>query len=162
MKKVLSFDNDLTEGYRAIGISSHLRDFRLCWNLNNILKADFKKNKDLEFASKKSPLENFSFFFHYNSDQRCFYYLLSNKKNNSLILEKMSQADYILLINGPYRPDEITQIIIQNLKKTTNILTAFLIDMSKIKAEMNHFLNDLELHYDAVVKDSKLNLLIQH
>jgi hypothetical protein len=161
MKKLLPFDDDLTEEYQAIAISSHLKDFRLCWNLNNVLKADFKKNKDLEFASKKSPLENFSFYFHYNCDQRCFYYLLSNKKNNSLILEKMPQADYLLIIKGHFRSDEISRFIL-NLKKTTNILTAVLIDMSNIKNEMNHFLYDLELHYDAVVKDSKLNLLLQH
>jgi len=161
MKKLLPFDNDLTEGYQAIAISSHLKDCRLCWNLNNVLKADFKKKEDFTFATKKSPLEKYSFYFYYDNDHRCFYYLLSNKKNNSLILDKMTQADYILLINGHFRSDEITYII-KNLKKTTNILTAFLIDMSKIKTEMNNFLNDLELHYLSVIKDSKLNLLIQH
>jgi hypothetical protein len=161
MKKILSFEYDLTEEYQAIAISSHLKDYKLCWNLNNILKTDLRKNEDLEFTSKKSPLEKYSFFYHYNQDQRCFYYLLSNKKNNSLILEKMQETDYILLIKGFFQLEEISRIV-QNLKKTTNILTAFLIDMTKIKKEMNAFLTDLEIHYLTVLRDSKNNLLIQH
>ena len=161
MKKILPLDFDLTEEFQAIAISSHLRDFRLCWNLNNILQANFKKFEDMPFASKKSPLEKYSFYFYYNPDQRCYYYLLANKKNKSLILEKIPQADYILLIRGHFRSNEIPQFI-QNLKKTTNILTAFLIDMTKIPKEMSLFLNDLELHYISVLNDSKTNLLIQH
>jgi hypothetical protein len=161
MKKILPFDFDLTEEFQAIAISSHLRDFKLCWNLNNILKADFIKHQDMPYASKKGPLEKYSFYFFYNPDQRCFYYLLANKKNQSLILEKIPQADYILLIKGHFRSDEIPRII-QSLKKTTNILTAFLIDMNKVAKEMNIFLNDLELHYISVLKDSNHNLLIQH
>jgi hypothetical protein len=161
MKKILSFEYDLTEEYHAIAISSHLKYYKLCWNLNNILKTDLRKNEDLEFTSKKRPLEKYSFFYHYNQDQRCFYYLLSNKKNNSLILEKMQETDYILLIKGFFQLEEISRIV-QNLKKTTNILTAFIIDMTKIKKEMNAFLTDLEIHYLTVLRDSKNNLLIQH
>jgi hypothetical protein len=161
MKKILPLDFDLTEEFQAIAISSHLRDFRLCWNLNNILQADFKKFQDMPFASKKSPLEKYSFYYFYNPDQRCFYYLLSNKKNNSLILEKIPQADYILLIRGHFRSNEIPQFI-QNLKKTTNILTAFLIDINKVAKEMNLFLNDLELHTISVLKEPSPGLLIQH
>ncbi len=160
MKKILSFEYDLTEEYQAIAISSHLKDYKLCWNLNNILHTDLRKKEDLAFASKKSPLEKYSFYYHYDQDQRCFYYLLSNKKNNSLILEKMQQADYILLIKGFFQPEQINRII-QNLKKTTNILTAFIIDTSKIQKEMNAFLTDLEIHYINVLRDSKTNMLIQ-
>jgi hypothetical protein len=145
MKKILSIEYDLTEEYQAIAISSHLKDFRLCWNLNNILKADFRKNEDLEFASKKNSVEKYSFYYHNDQDHRWYYYLISNKKNNSFILEKTPQADYLLLIKGNLQQQIILDII-QNLKKTTNILTAFLIDMTKIQKEMNLFLTDLELH----------------
>jgi hypothetical protein len=161
MKKILLSDFDLTEEYQAIAISSHLRDFRLCWNLNNILRADFKKYLDLPFASKKSPLEKYSFYFFHNPDQRTFFYLLSNKKNNSFILEKIPQADYILLLKGFFRSGEI-QLMIHNLRNTTNILTAFLIDIQNVAKEMNLFLYDLELHYLSVLKDSSPNLLIQN
>lgn len=161
MKKVLSVDFDLTEEYKAIGISSHLKDYKLCWNLNHILQADLQKIADLEFSTKKNPLEKYSFYYHYKPDQRCFYYLISNKKNNSMILEKMHEIDYILLIKGPI-PDKIPNSIVSNLKKTQNILTAFIIDMKKVQKDMNVFLNDLELHYISVLRDSNKHLLIQH
>lgn len=161
MKKSLAFEYDLTEEYQAIAISSHLKDYKLCWNLNHILKADLRKNQDLEFSSKKSPLEKYSFYYYYNTDQRCFYYLLSNKKNNSLILEKMHAVDYILLIKGFLQAKEINNIVLE-LKKTTNILTSFMIDMTQIKKDMNFFLTNLEIHYINVLRDNNQHLLIQH
>jgi hypothetical protein len=161
MKKTFSFEYDLTEEYQTIAISSHLKDYRLCWNLNHILKADLQKVADLEFSSKKSALEKYSFYYYYNPDQRCFYYLLSNKKNHSMILEKMTGVDYILLIKGFLQNKELNRII-KDLKNTQNILTAYLIDMSHIQKEMNFFLTDLELHYINVLRDSNKHLLIQH
>ena len=125
------------------------------------LQADLQKITDLEFSSKKNTLEKYSFYYHYKPDQRCFYYLISNKKNNSMILEKMQEIDYILLIKGPI-PEKIPNSIVSNLKKTQNILTAFIIDMKKVQKEMNVFLTDLELHYINVLRDSNKHLLIQH
>ena len=154
MKKVLAFDNDLTEDYQAIAISSHLKDFKLCWNLNNILKIDLLKKLDFAYTAKKGSVENYSFYFYHNEDLRLTYFLLSNKKNNSQIIEKMPETDYILLINPQLIQDEIT-LIIQNLKKTTNILTAFLIDLTKIKKDRSSFIHELELHYAAVKKKLK-------
>lgn len=160
MKKVLPFDCDLTDEYQAIAISCHLKDYKLCWNLNNILHTNFRKKPDLEFASKKSNIEKYSFYYFFNHDLRCTYYLISNKKNNSLILEKMQGIDFILLIKGYFLGDEIKHIL-QNLRSTPNILTAFTIDMTRLNKEMNLFLSELEIHYLTVLRDSKTNLLIQ-
>ncbi len=157
MKKVLSFDNDFTNDYQIIAVSSHLKDYKLCWNLNNILKTDLLKKPDMAFAYQKGNLENYSFFYHHDEDLKRTYFLLSNKKNNAQIIEKIPEADFLLIINPPIKSEEIN-LIIQNLKKTTNILTAFLIDITKKKKEINFVLNELEMHYLSVKMNSKTDL----
>ncbi len=158
MKKFISFEYNLTEEYHAIGISSHLKDYKLCWNLNNILEINLQKNNNFISSKKKSNLEEYSFYHYYDLNQRCFYYLLSNKKNNSFLIEKMPETDYVLLMKGYMNQQKINDIVI-NIKKTTNILTAFLINMEKYN-EMNGFLTDIELHYINVIKETGSHLLI--
>jgi len=158
MKKFISFEYNLTKEYHAIGISSHLKDYKLCWNLNNILEINLQKNNNFISSKKKSNLEEYSFYHYYDLNQRCFYYLLSNKKNNSFLIEKMPETDYVLLMKGYMNQQKINDIVI-NIKKTTNILTAFLINMEKYN-EMNGFLTDIELHYINVIKETGSHLLI--
>ncbi|MEI6122356.1 MAG: IPExxxVDY family protein [Bacteroidota bacterium] len=157
MKKIFSFEYNLTDDYRAIGISAHLKDYKLCWNLNHILEINLQKNQNFISSKKKSTREEYSFYHYYDENNRCFFYLLSNKKDNAMLMSKMPEIDYILLIKG-FLNDEKIEHTIANIKKTTNILTAFLINMNKY-SEMNGFLTDMELHYINVIKHSNKQLL---
>ena len=143
MKKI-SFVYDLTDEYSIIGICSHLKDYKLCWNLNKVLKSNLSKYEDFSFNGKNSIDEKYSFFYYNDQNNRNIIFLLSNKKNNIPLLEKIPEADFLLIIKGVFSGQR-TDELISALKKTSNILTVFLVNMDKIK-EMNSFLTELELH----------------
>jgi len=143
MKKI-SFVYDLTEEYRVIGICSHLKDYKLCWNLNKVLNIDLLKIDDFSFNRKNAEGEKYSFYYFYDQNSRNDIFLISNKKNNSSLLEKIPEADFLLMIKG-FCSEKKVEELISALKKTNNILTAFSVNMNKIK-EMNSFLTETELH----------------
>ncbi|HNW89593.1 MAG TPA: IPExxxVDY family protein [Bacteroidales bacterium] len=142
--KKISFLYDLTNEYRIIGICSHLKEYKLCWYTNKVLNSNFSKMDDFSFNGKNDTDEKYSFFYFNDNDNRNNIYLLSNKNNNIPLLEKIPEADYLLIIKGVFSAKR-TEELIAGLKKINNILTVFFVDMSKIK-EMNSFLTALELH----------------
>jgi hypothetical protein len=150
MKKKISFVYDLTNEYCVFGICSHMKDYKLCWNLNKVLNIDLSKYEDFSSSEKKSASEKFSFFYYNDQNYRNNIFLLSNKKNNITLFEKIPDADYLLMIKGQISAKK-TDGLISALKKTSNILTVFIVNMEKIK-EMNNFLTEIELHQMSVLK----------
>jgi len=142
--KKISFVYDLTDEYHIIGICSHLKEYKLCWHLNKILNSNLSKLEDFSFSNKNVTGENYSFFYYNDKNNRNNIFLLSNKNDNMTLLEKIPEADFLLIVKGVFSGKRIEEII-SALKKTSNILTVFSVNMDKIK-EMNSFLTELELY----------------
>jgi len=80
MIKKISFVYDLTDEYRTVGICSHLKDYKLCWNLNKVLNYNLIRFDDFVPEGKKTTDERYTFFYFYDQNHRNGVYLLSNKK----------------------------------------------------------------------------------
>lgn len=151
--KKISFVYDLTDEYQIIGICSHLKEYKLCWNINKILNSNLSKWEDFSFSTKNVSGGNFSFFYYNDLNNRNNIFLLSNKNDNMVLLDKIPEADFLLIIKGVFSDKRIEEII-SALKKISNILTVFSVDMNKIK-EMNSFLTELELYQMSVEERPK-------
>ncbi|HNX06060.1 MAG TPA: IPExxxVDY family protein [Bacteroidales bacterium] len=143
MKKKISFVYDLTDEYRIIGICSHLKEYKFCWYLNKVLNCNLVKKEDFSFAGRNPVPANFSIYYYNDQNQRNQIFLLANKSDNAVLLEKVPEADLLLVIKGLF-PDNKTEELISSLKKISNVLTVFSVDMARIK-EINTFLTEVEL-----------------
>ncbi len=150
MAKKISFTYDLTEEYITIGISSHLKEYKLCWYINQILKINLSKFEDFSLERKNSGKENFSFFYCNDNNTRINFFFVANKNQNMTLLEKIPEADFLLMIKGNFVSKKITDLTTA-LKKVNNVLTVFQVNMASVK-EMNLFLTELELHLADVLK----------
>lgn len=153
MAKKISFAYDLTDDYTAFGISSHLKNYKLCWNLNKALNIDLSKLEDFSPVNKNAGDNAFPFFYFEDQNNRNEIFLLSNKKNSQLLFDKIPEADYILLIKGIFHRKK-TDTLVSTLIKTSNIITVFLIDTKKIKG-INTFLSEVELHIFNLITQKK-------
>ena len=71
--------------FKLICISSHEKDYRICWALNNILELDLTKSEPLEIKSKKQNSPSFfSLFSFENADEFMEYFVISNFSENKL------------------------------------------------------------------------------
>ena len=134
-KKKLLIQNDYD--FLLLGISCGEKPFRLCWALNNQLKATFAKEKDMEVQEKNQTNQSkFPVFAYHNDEMFTDYRIILNKSENKFLVPEFKQADYLLMVQGSL-PSVEKNSILKKVKDVTFVQTAFEIDPKKIKSKEN-------------------------
>ena len=151
-KRILLDIHTTPAWYTLTGISCHLRDYRLSYLLNENLGFEMVRLEDLPCitpgAKESSP---FSLFRWKDEDHYNVYYLLANRSGESLLIPQMRQADFLLLVEGPFKKKQQDELLAR-LRRVPNINTAFGIPFSSVKNYEN-ILTDLELHLNDLSKE---------
>lgn len=144
-----------------IGISSHEKDYRFCWALNNKLKLELVKIDSLEIKGKKQITPSFfSFFAFEDEDQFKEYSVLANlsesksmalvennlfetgerkqgsQTENEYLVPEHKQLNYLFIIRGEMEDEEV-EALIKQIKEIDIILTAVRIDPKGLKSKQN-------------------------
>lgn len=151
VKKLSTLLYDLTDEYQIIGISSPLKDYKICWLINNTHTIQLTRYKDFNLILKNKKKEGFSYFSYIDSSSGTNYFLLSNKQEKKVLLEEIS-IDYLFIVKNASRLFDKKQLI-SSIKKIKNIQTVIPVDLKKIK-EINTFLTELEYHQDETIKQA--------
>ncbi len=133
-KKILkvSFDFDIT----LIGISSSLKDYRLCWFINKHLPLKFERIQDLEIYSDFGEVSFHSCFkFSYDNIETDLY-IISNKNGPGYIIPESKETDYFMLSTESLNSEE-EKAILNGLKKIDTIQSAYLLDPYSFKSREN-------------------------
>lgn len=163
-KITFKLENDIDSelDFNLIGISSSLRDYRLCHFINKNTGLDFifgkespmdhngnLKNKcaeELDFHivydlnKGKSKTENTHHFQMYRCCCESFnyeYYILNNKsQENGVLIPEAANFDYFMIIKH-YIDEEDLDILMDNLKSIDNVLMVKEIDPTILKSKEN-------------------------
>jgi hypothetical protein len=150
----IEFDFDFV----LIGISSHEKDYRFCWRINNELKLNLLKKDPLEIKNKKQKTPSFFSFF-WCEEPKLFaeYAVIANasetkrseKMSNTLfndlsgadndsdfLIPEQKQFNYFFVIKGEVETDELDNIIKQ-IKSIENVQTAVRIDVKTLRSKEN-------------------------
>lgn len=143
-----------------IGISSHEKDYRLCWALNNALELDLIKIDSLEIKQKKDNKPSFFSLFHFeNPDEFKEFFIVSNlsedkqfvsdnltlfnkgpkgaqSTENGILIPEQKQMDYFFIIRGELDDVDVNEYI-KKIKKVDFVLTAVEIDAAGLKSKSN-------------------------
>lgn len=138
-----------------IGISSHEKDYRLCWMLNKQLGLELFKTDSLEIKGKKQETPSFFSLFTYENEELFREYTvianLSESKSvikgdslfdavnpaeNELLIPEHKQMDYFFVIKGEIENEE-TDEIIRKIKEIESVQTAVRIDVTQLKSKQN-------------------------
>lgn len=134
----LTLDIEYDYDFVLIGISCHLKDYRLCWTINSRgMGIDFTKTADIEIHGKnQEEASRFSQFIYDNEDINLNFNLISNRGSRGYLIPEQKQADYLLMVTGNFT-DSQTRELLKDLKEIDFILTAFTIDVNKLKSKQN-------------------------
>ena len=134
-KKKLLIQNNYD--FFLFGISCGEKPYRLCWALNNQLKATFSKDKDMEVQEKNQTVQTkFPMFVYRNEEMFTDYRIILNKSESKFLVPEFKQADYLLMVQGSL-PSVEKNSILKKVKEVTFVQTAFEIDPKKIKSKEN-------------------------
>jgi hypothetical protein len=134
-KTVLNIEYDFN--FWLVGISSHLRDYRISWALNKELNVDLKKEPDYEIGQKKPMDSQFFSHYAYNCEEtQRNYHLFANKCPSGFLLPEVKHADYLLMLDGNFNEQYIEQLC-KLVRKIDHINTVFEIDVETLKSKKN-------------------------
>ncbi len=154
----ISYDYD----FLLIGISSHEKDYRICWALNKKFGIDLIKKDSLEIKGKKHATPSyFSFFVFDKKEDFLEYSVIANfsenkellakgdtlfnkedklKKNNQtaneLLVPEQKQMNYFFILRGEVG-DEQADEILKMIKEMEVVQTAMRIDVTQLKSKQN-------------------------
>lgn len=144
MAKKIKIDIDFSQDNFLIAISCHQKDYWIAYRLNESLKLNLKRMKDLPvFQAKLDKLVEYPLFSFEDADTCVGYYLVSNHNPESKLFSSQRATDYFLLANGTVSVAD-KKVLVDQIKRIPKVLTAFHLDLSLIK-NIDSFLSDLEL-----------------
>ena len=136
----LSFD------YSIIGIASQLKDYRLCFFINQALGIKLERKGELPVSkSSDEDLEYYPFFRFFHEAHRLNWFLVPNKNHRQqIMISGLRQLNFFLISDGK-PPFMSFDGHIQSLRNIANVQMAQEIVLSKSKSIIP-FLQDLELY----------------
>ncbi len=116
----LDLDEEVAPPAKLFGLSSHVRDYRLCWSLNNSLGINLKKRNssvgEIQFAC-------------INSAQEWCYTLIQNRTASGLLLPELKQADFLFFVQHGEDAEEIDHY--SGLQRAQFVNAVFSLDPKK-------------------------------
>ena len=120
-----------------IGISSHEKDYRICWAINNQLGLNLTKTDALEIKDKKQDEpSHFSLFSFELPDEFMEYFIIANRSEKGLLIPEQKQVDYFFIIRGEIEDEKVMEMI-KLIKESNLVQTAFRVDVNALKSKQN-------------------------
>ena len=139
-KQLLHVDYDYD--FLLIGICSHAKDYRLCWEINKILGIKLERENEITLNSDmsvgagtpSSELNAYSLYFYEDEENNNYFHVISNKSSHETLITEQKQVDYFLRIKGNINSGHPGDII-KKLRSIPIVLTAYEIDPNKLKSK---------------------------
>ncbi len=144
MPRKITLNIDNKSNYLMIGISSHLKDYRISFFLNRVLGFNFRRIDDFTYSARGNETLSYPVFVYHDPDLRAHFCLMSNHHPEKKLIPALKQTDYFIFTNDPINDNNV-QDLVRQIKSTPNVLTAYKIDPSEVK-NMDVISADLELH----------------
>ena len=133
--KTLRFNEDFELDFLILGINSHIKLYKLCWEINKKLHTSFVKNKNHTINNNKE-FERFSYT---DKNSEITYNIISNVSTTGYLDSNNKSVNYFMIVQGEIYN---TQKIIERLNQIEDILLVFELNLSKIKTITPFIIND--------------------
>ena len=124
--------------FTVLAINSHIKAYKLCWNINNSMQLNFEKkndhyiNEDLWFSR-----------YAYTSNDGVEYDLLANRSKKGYLVPNQKSINFFLVVKSDYwKQDKLD--FISKLRNAADVLLVFEIDIENLKYIERFIFNDKE------------------
>ena len=122
--------------FAVLAINSHIKAYKLCWNINKLLKLNFEKKKDHRIKE-----ELYFARYMYVCDDDVEYTLLANHSKKGCLIASQKSVNFFLLIKNDYWQQEKIEFI-SKLRDIEDILLVFEVDTNLMKHIDRFIFND--------------------
>jgi len=97
LKKIIQIPDGINLPEQIIGISSQNTDYKVAWEINNILNIELKKYPDKKIEIKDSEDVNLSYYY-FKGDKDEKYFILQNSAKGYNLLTKLKNINFFFII----------------------------------------------------------------
>ncbi|GAB3420135.1 IPExxxVDY family protein [Niabella aquatica] len=98
---------------KLLGIVTTVKDYRFCWNLNNMLGINFRINHDIEINLKRKKRQYFFSVYEYHEPYSALcHYLYNNLYDGEYLLPEFKNLDFLWLMKN----DTVTKEYLDQIK----------------------------------------------
>ena len=105
------------------GISSHVKDHRLCWSINRTIGLELTRRRIALSEDVLGRTMRFTAYDHIDEASNARFTLVNNHSGDGFLLKEQRQTDYFLVVDNELaeqHPD-----LLDRLRATDFVLTAF-------------------------------------
>ena len=124
--------------FTVLAINSHIKAYKLCWNINRLMQLNFKKKND-------HNIQHDLWFSRYTyiSDEEVEYDLLSNRSKKGYLVPNQKSINFFLVVKSDYWLQDKIRFM-NELRSTPDVLLAFELDLTNLKHIDRFIFNDKE------------------
>jgi hypothetical protein len=137
MKLKLDLDELAEEFFRdtrLVGIVAPIKDYQLCWQLNQLLTIDFRNNNDIEIQLKRKKRDYYFAVFQYcELTNSLVHYLYNNQFDGEYLLPEFRHLDFLYLLKGDVVSDNSLHELMDTIKKINGVQLVMELAHEKIR-----------------------------
>jgi len=120
----------------VLAINSHIKGYKLCWNINNKLGFNFEMT-DAHIISEDLEFTRYSM----RNAKDVKFDILSNRSKKGFLIPSQKSVNYFLVIKDESW-NEIKESFLSKLRAINEILLVFELDLEKIKNSNRFIIHD--------------------
>lgn len=137
MKLKLDLD-ELSEAFfrdtRLIGLVAPMRDYQLCWHINQVFAIDLRKNNEIEIQLKRKRRDYYFAVFQYAEPTGALvHYIYNNQFDGEYLLPEFHHLDFIYLLKGDPVSSERLNEILGTLREIRDVQMATELPLDKLR-----------------------------
>lgn len=122
------------EDTRLLGIMAPVKDYQFCWQINGMLRMDFRINNEIEIQLKRKKRDYFFSVYEYCEPTGTLgYYVYNNKFDGEYLLPEFKHFDFLLLMKGDIVSDELLRQAIDSIRAIHGVQLVTELTNEKIK-----------------------------
>jgi hypothetical protein len=137
MKLKLDLDELAEEFFREsrlIGIVAPIKDYQLCWQLNQLLSIALRNNNDIEIQLKRKKRDYYFAVFQYNEPNNSLvHYLYNNQFDGEYLLPEFRHLDFLYLFKGDVVTDDFLKNMMETIRKINGVQLVMELAHDKIR-----------------------------
>lgn len=130
--------DDFFRDSSLIGIISRQREYQLCWQLNGLMRFNFKMNNEVEVVLEKKEKRCFFHVYEYKEPTRfTTHYLYSNHYKGEFLVPELKHIDFLWLLKGDYYNEKEVKWLMDGIRQVNSIQLVTLIHPLELKSREN-------------------------
>ncbi len=125
---------DFFEDTRLLGIVAPVKDYQLCWFINQLFRFRFRMNNEIEIQLTKKQRKYFFPVYEYNEpNSSLVHYLYNNQDDGEYLLPEFKHLDFLWLLKGDLVENESINHMISSIKNIYAVQLVMELTNEKIK-----------------------------